>query len=54
MSIRHPQCSLPLLSSFTQHCEVGIIIPILTDENREAQKGNFTQSYTLISGSAGI
>lgn len=53
MSIRHPQCSLPLLSSFTQHCEVGIIIPILTDENR-AQKGNFTQSYTLISGSAGI
>lgn len=54
MSIKCPHCSLPLLSSFTQHCEVGIIIPILTDENGEAQKGNFTQSDTLISGSAGI
>jgi len=42
LSCKDPQCSLPLLSSFPQLCEVGITIPILTDENREAQKGNFT------------
>lgn len=51
-NVKHPHLSLPWLCSFTQPCKVGI--HILTDESREAQKGDFTQSDTLRCGSAEI